>query len=195
MDDETAELREIFVDVTGEGSVTEAQEDDRGSLTRDDDAVTEALRETVARMRDRFEFDTDLDDDYCRVAREFFAGESDAAVADALGTSRETVVRARHDLHLVRERDLDAPFDLEELRSVSDLSTAEAAADLGVSASTVRRYRRALATRDRIRRTGGRYRNELAELLTDADLEGGLDERTYDGLREAAEDIEHDLAF
>jgi hypothetical protein len=198
MDEKTAELREIFVDVVGEEepTVTESQEAGRGSLRRAEAAVEEALLETVGRMRERFGFSTDLDDEtYCRVVRGFFDGEADAAVAEAIDASPGTVVRARIDLHLVREQDLDAPVDREALRALPEATAGEAAAELGVSAATLGRYREALAARDRSRRAGGRYRREFAERLTDADLETGLDDRTYDGLREAAADVEHDLAF
>jgi hypothetical protein len=99
------------------------------------------------------------------------------------------------DLHLLRDRDLDAPFDLDDLRALADETAADAATDLGVSTATVRRYRRVLAARARSRTVNGRYRRELAELLTDADLGEHTSIDTYDGLREAAEDIEHDMAF
>jgi hypothetical protein len=196
MDEKTEELRDIFVDVAGEETVTESQEAGRGSLARDEEAIEEALRETIRTMRERFDFATTLSvEEYCRVARLFFEEESDTAVADALGTTRETAVRARMDLHLLRDRDLDAPFDLDDLRALADETATDAATDLGVSTATVRRYRRVLAARARSRTVNGRYRRELAELLTDADLGEHTNIDTYDGLREAAEDIEHDMAF
>jgi hypothetical protein len=113
MDDKTAELRDIFLDATGgEGTVTERQAERRGSLIDVDDpaAVDARLRDLVATMRDRYGFETDLDPAaYVRLIRGFYAGDDDAALAEAVGVDRRTAFRARLDCHLVRADDEDTP--------------------------------------------------------------------------------------
>lgn len=208
MDDKTAELRDIFLDVTDDEAVTETQEEGRGSLVGDDADVDERIAAVIARMRDRFEFDTSLDDDALHVVvTGFYDGETDTAIADAVGCSRDAVRTARLDLHLLRDRDTDAPFDLDDLRERlerggpggdpgGDPDVAAIAADLDVSPSTVRSYRRVLETQRRIRRVNGRFTDEFEELLTDAALEGDLTEDvTHDGLEEATEGMETDVSF
>jgi hypothetical protein len=65
-----------------------------------------------------------------------------------------------------------------------------------VSPSTVRKYRTVVAVRDEIRRVNGRFTDEFAELLTDADLEEGLtDDVKEDGLNEATEGMETNVSF
>ncbi|MFB6119218.1 conditioned medium-induced protein 4 [Halosegnis sp.] len=198
MDEKTEELRDIFMDVSEEGTVTEQQDDDRGSLTDDGD-VDEQVRSVVAEMRDRYTFSTELPDgDLVRVVRGYFEGASDATLADELGVARDTVVRARLDLHLLRDRDTDAPIDLSRLRDLheEDVSTATAADQLGVSESTIRRYRRILAARAESRRVSGRFRSALADAVPDADLSGRMtEEATEDGLEDATEGMETNVSF
>lgn len=113
MDDKTAELRDIFLDATGgEGTVTERQAERRGSLVDVDDpaAVDARLRDLVATMRERYEFETDLEPDaYVRLIHGFYDGEDDAALAETLGVGAATVLQARLDCHLVREDDDETP--------------------------------------------------------------------------------------
>ena len=119
MDDKTAELRDIFIDTTGSDTVTENQEEERGSLTADDSDSEDRVAEIVATMREKYEFDTDLDDERLEeVVGRFYADESDAAIASALDRDEETVFEARMDLHLIRESDREAPFDLADLRTL-----------------------------------------------------------------------------
>ncbi|WP_251342190.1 conditioned medium-induced protein 4 [Haloplanus halophilus] len=169
MDDETAELRDIFLDATGEETVTERQAESRGSLVDADDpeAVDARLRDLVRTMRERYDFETELRTDaYVRLIREFYDGDDDAALADALDVSTETVRRARLDCHLVRDAD----------RANEDAAVRE--------------------TEREATRANDRFRDAFAELLTDADLEGRLaSDSREDGLREAAEDIETDVSF
>lgn len=199
MDEKTAQLRDIFLAVADEDTVTERQSAARGSLA-DEDPDEDALAAVVAAMRDRYEFATDLDDAaLCSVARGFYAGESDAAIARELGdVGPETVRRARLDLHLVADRDLDAPFDLDELRQHRDTgaSTAELAEALDVSPSTVRRYAHAIDVQAQRRLVGDRYREEFDRLLGDGELSEQLTASIKEtGLREAAEDIETNVSF
>ncbi|MBB6647454.1 conditioned medium-induced protein 4 [Halobellus sp. MBLA0160] len=141
MDDETAELRDLFVETTGEEEVTERQTESRGSLSTDDDAVEERLTEIVGEMADRYAFDAGLpESELCRVVRAFFdpdtgdvgasswSAEADAAVAASLSTDAdgEAVFRARMDLHLVADADRDAPFPYATLRAlVSDAASGD----------------------------------------------------------------------
>src|SRR6056297_1689759 len=103
MDEKTEELRDIFMDVTDESTVTEQQEETHGSLSSETE-VDERLEDVVARMRDRYDFGT-------------------------------TLSRARIDLHLIRDTDTDAPFDMDDLRDLLDrgATTVECAEDLDVS--------------------------------------------------------------
>jgi len=127
MDEKTSDLRDLFVETTGSGTVTERQAESRGTLTdRDDAVIDERVRELVAAMRERYDFSTDLDDaTYARIARgRFEKDDDDEAVATALDEKREadgddeergggagseaapvvdpaTVRDARFDLHLV----------------------------------------------------------------------------------------------
>jgi hypothetical protein len=144
MDDKTADLRDLFVETTGEETVTERQTEGRGSLSpteADDGAVAERLSALVGEMADRYAFDADLPEaDLCRVVRAFFdpdtadvgasswSAEADAAVAASLPTDAdaETVFRARMDLHLVADVDRDAPFPYTTLRAlVSDAASGD----------------------------------------------------------------------
>lgn len=199
MDEKTERLRDIFLAVSDEETVTERQTAARGTLAGATvDAAT--LAGVVAEMRGRYEFATHLDDSaLATVARGFYAGHSDAAIAREIGdVSASTVRRARLDLHLVTDRDLDAPFDLDDLRRLrdEDSTTAAIAEALDVSPSTVRRYALALDAQARRRLVGDRYREEFDRLLGDAELAGGLTAAIREtGLREATEDTETNVSF
>lgn len=217
MDDKTAKLRDIFIDATGSDTVTESQEEGPGSLVDGDERrVTERVDELVARMRDRYEFESHLDAaDLRRVVFGFYEGEDDAAVAAALDAEAdaETVFVARMDLHLVGDADRpgpsdgradagdsdrDAPFDLSDLRSlvVEGADDETCAAELDADVETVARYRRVVEAMAEATRANDRYRDEFEALLTDVDLSSRLDvDARHDGLREATEDIETNVSF
>lgn len=168
MDDKTAELRDIFLDATGgEETVTERQAERRGSLVDVDDpeAVDARLRALVATMRERYDFDTDLDADaYVRLVREFYDGADDDTLADTLGVDPDTVLQARLDCHLVREADEETP-------------AVDASRERAVRAN--HRFRDAFAdllTDD-----------DLSDRLASDSRE--------DGLREATEDIETNVSL
>ncbi|WP_434085387.1 helix-turn-helix transcriptional regulator [Natronomonas marina] len=134
MTENTEELRDIFKDVADEDTVTETQEEPRGSLTAER-ASEERLVEIVERMRADHEFETALsDEELAGVVERFYEGDSDAAIADALDVSRRDVFRARMDLHLVRDRDTDPPFELTDLRELlaEEYPTSEIAERLDV---------------------------------------------------------------
>ncbi|QWC19402.1 hypothetical protein [Halorubrum sp. 2020YC2] len=148
MDEKTADLRDLFVDATGSETVTERQDAERGTLVDRDDA-SDAVRDLIAAMRERYGFSTPLDDDaYALVARGRFDDADDAAIAAAIRESLEaaseddesdaavdpadvdaaTVRKARLDLHLVRESDREV--DAGDGESDEDADPPFAYADL-----------------------------------------------------------------
>ena len=149
MDDKTADLRDLFVETTGEEAVTETQTAARGSLSTDDadaDAVEETLSALVGEMADRYASDADLpESDLCQVVRAFFdpetagagagswSADADAAVAASLSVDAdaETVFRARMDLHLVADADRDGPVPYADLRGLVSAESPTDGADAG----------------------------------------------------------------
>lgn len=199
MDEKTEELRDLFMDVTDADTVTESQEESRGSLT-DDVPSRDRVTELIDEMRERYEFDAELSDDQlCRLVCSFFEGATDTEIASELDVDRRTVFRGRLDLHLLRERDTEAPFDFDAFRRrvvADEVSTADLADEFDVSESTIRRYRRIVEARDESRRANDRYRDEFAELLGDAALSGSLTrDAREDGLDDATEGMETDVSF
>jgi hypothetical protein len=201
MDEKTAELRDIFVETTGSETVTERQEEGRGSLTESDRRVDDRVAELVATMRDRYDFDSSLDEaDLRRVVYGFFDDESDEAIASTLDADAdaEAVFLARTDLHLVRDADRDASVPWDDLRAlvVDGADDETCAAELGVGVDAVRRHRRVVEAEAEATRANDRFRDEFAELLTDSDLSARLaEDARRDGLREATEDIETDVSL
>lgn len=200
MDEKTRQLRDIFMDVAEDATVTERQEESRGSLATEE-RVDERLREAVESMRERFDFRSDLRTaTLVTIVRRFYAGDSNAAIADELGDDPdpETVRRARIDLHLVTEDDLDAPFDLDALRDRLDEGrpTADVAEDLDASEAAVEHYRHVLETQRARKVVNDRYREEFDRLLADRDLEERLTRRTREtGLEDATEGMESNVSF
>ncbi|MFC4450588.1 MULTISPECIES: conditioned medium-induced protein 4 [Halorussus] len=200
MDEKTEELRDIFMDVTDESTVTEQQEETHGSLSSEA-AVEERLEEVISRMRDHYDFGTTLsDEELVTVVRGFYAGDSDAEIARELGDASlgKTVSRARIDLHLIRDADEDAPFDLDDLRDLldADASTGECAEELDVSESTVRRYRRVVEAQQERRTVNDRFRNEFENVLQDRELSDRMTEGVQeDGLDDATEGMETNVSF
>jgi hypothetical protein len=200
MDEKTAELRDIFVDATGEEAVTERQTEPRGSIADrgDPDEIEAELADLVERMRDRYDFRTDLDaESYRLLVRGFHDDEGDEAIAERLGVPVGTVVDARLDLHLVRDADRDHP-DFEAIRDriVDGAGDESIAADRDVDAETVARVRRVVDSEREATRANDRFRDAFAELLTDVDLTGRLaSDSREDGLEEATEDIETDVSL
>ena len=217
MDDKTSELRDLFVETTGSEAVTEQQAASRGTLTdRDEAAVDERVRELVAAMRERYDFSTDLDDEtYARIARGRFEEPDDAAVAEAIVDERdgngtgtpaidpETVRDARFDLHLVRESDRevgDAGFDYADLKRLTadgrSLVECVDALEADVDIEHVAQYARVARVDITSTRANDRYRDELRDLFTDADIEGShAASAREDGLKDATEDIETDVSL
>lgn len=195
MDEKTEDLRDIFMDVSETGTVTESQTDPRGTLADGDRDRDGDVGEVVAEMRSRYDFETDLSrDTYVSIVRAVHERDSDETIAAALGLDPETVFRARLDLHLLRESETDPPVDPSRLRADEDHSAL--AAESGVDEERLDRSRRVVAARDEARAANYHYREAFETILTDADVEGGYtDAAQEDGLREAAEDIETDVSF
>jgi len=201
MDEDTEQLREVFVEATGTETATTDQRADRGSLLSDDGDEREGLVAVVAGMREALGFETDLDDDdLATVVERFYAGDGDAAIATALGVDERTVVRARMDLHLLREGDADPELlaAVEAGHEVDADLDVDADPDIGADPDALTRAEGVARAQERARRVSERFRAAFEERLTDADLEGKVvGDARADGLREAAEDIdpELDLSF
>lgn len=188
MDEKTEELRDIFVDVTESETVTESQEDSHGTLLTDEGDVDERLLTVIDRIRDRFGMGTDLDDDaLVAVVRGFYEGNDDEEIAAAVDATPDEVFHARADLHLLRDGDTEAPFDLSRVR---DADIDELVDEFDVSAHEVRRYRRVVAAQNDIRTVSKRFQTEYEDVLTDAGIATTMTESIReDGLKEATEDI------
>ncbi|QPV64807.1 conditioned medium-induced protein 4 [Halosimplex litoreum] len=199
MDEKTAELRDIFMDVSDEETVTETQEEPRGSIADQPDEATirERLRGVVEALADRYDFDSTFETEtYVELVQGFYDEGSDEAIAEELGVSPDEVFRARMDLHLFRGDDTAAPFDVGELRRRRDADDAALADEFDVDESTLAHYRRVVDAQVAARAANYRYRTEFDEICTDAAISGSLTESvTDDGLDEAAEDIETDVSF
>jgi hypothetical protein len=195
MEEKTEQLRDIFMEVADEESVTESQAQQRGSLLPGD-SVDDRLADVVGRMRERFDFETDLEDPaLSTVVTRFYDGDSDAEIAERLGCSPEAVFAARTDLHLVRE---DEPaLGAETVRDrPDDASDAEIADELDADPEQVARARRVVEAQQEARLVSHRFRTEFEEILTDADVAVQFTaDAQEDGLEEAAEDIETDVEF
>ncbi|GAB3033418.1 conditioned medium-induced protein 4 [Natronobiforma cellulositropha] len=194
MNEKTAELRDIFASVTdGEATVTESQQDTRGTLEQDERTIEERLETVIARMRERYEFESALSESELRaVARGFYEGASDAEIADDLGTDAETVFDARLSLHLVSDEDADG-VDLVTVRKHDDATLAD---EFGVDEERIRRYRRVAAARDESRAANDRYRDEFDSTLDDADLSARMaKDLREDGLADATDGMETDVSF
>jgi hypothetical protein len=198
MDDKTEALRDIFMDVADSETVTESQSEGRGSLTDiDDAAAADRLRTTVAKMRERYEFETDLGDEaLVSLVQGFYEGRDDDELAAALDVPASAVATARLDLHLLREDDLDADFDLAAFRrrvvgSDASESDAELAERFGIEKREAARYRRVVETQAASRRVSHRFQSAFEDALAEAGLATQLTSAVNEsGLDEATEDID-----
>jgi len=196
--DKAEELRDLFVDVTDESTVTEERNEERGTLP-DEGEIDDEIRNVVDEMRDEYGFETSLDDDQLvSVVRFYHDGASDAEIARELGDDSldKTVKRARVGLHLFRDSDFDAPFGIDRLRELvdEDATNTEAADELGVSASTVRSYRDAVEARRDSDEADGEYADRFEAVLEDREIaETFTSDAKRDGLEGATEDAEVDV--
>jgi hypothetical protein len=198
VDEKTEELRDIFMDVSEEETVTESQEETPGSLT-DDGPGADQVETVVAEMRDRYEFETDLDDGaLAAVVAEFYDGADDEEIAAAIDVDEAAAFAARMDLHLLADGDLDPPFDADAARELlDDGEDVEAvSASLGADEQAVERFARATRARNESLRANSQFRDRFEEGLGDVDLSRRLaaDVRE-DGLEDATEGMETDVSF
>ena len=196
MNEKTAELRDLFTSVTdGEATVTESQEDTRGTLEKDERTIEQRLETVIARMHERYEFDTELAAEDLRVvAREFYEGRSDDEIADELGVDEDDVFEARLSLHLVDEGDADE-VDLVAIRNREE-DDSMLAAEYGVEETQIHRYRRVASAKDESRAANDRYRDEFDSILGDSDISSQMaQDLREDGLEDATEGMETDVSF
>jgi len=197
MDEKTERLRDIFMDVADDGQVTESQSAGRGSLADvDEAAVDERLGEVVARMRERYAFETELDDAaLVTVVRGFYTGRDDDALAAELDTAPAAVTEARLDLHLVRDDDTAGDVDATAFRRAvveGDDVDGDALADrFGLDPEQVAHYRRVVRAQAAARQVSHRFASEFEDALTEAGLSTQLTAGVREsGLDEATEDID-----
>ena len=200
MDEKTEELRDIFMDVAEKGTVTERQQEGHGSLSEVDEAeIAERLRAVVADMRERYDFETGLDDEtLAEIVRGFYAGEDDETLARDLDLDAETVFTARMDLHLIGEDDADAPLSMSTLRDLlaEDADDDTIAAELDADDDTIAHFRHVAAAQNRARRASHRFQTAFEDALTDADLSIRLTASVQeDGLEDATDDMETNVSF
>jgi DNA-binding NarL/FixJ family response regulator len=171
------QLTDIFHEITGESSTTERQHEDRwASVSADNSDGNDAIRSIVREMTDEYGIQTSLDEDeLVTVVRRYHAGEGDREIARTLGTPNrdKTIARARISLHLFRDTDFDAPFELSQLRELldQDASNEEIADTLSASKSTVRAYARVLAAEAEAEQASHEYQSRFEQALTDAEMD------------------------
>ncbi len=163
MTERTDELRDLFRSVTGTEEVTDEQLSDGDAPDPE-----ERLAAIVGEMRERYEFATDRPTEaYVRIVRLYHEGATDEEIAARVGLSRAEAIRARLDVHLVRDGDASGKH-------------AELAAE---------------ADR-RSRQASRRFRTAFEGLLTDADLSERLTERARENeLEEVTDDAEVGVDF
>ncbi len=195
MDDKTEQLRDIFIDVADEETVTESQHESHGSLATDEESVDARLQSVIERLRERFEVRTSLDDgQLCQLVRAFYAGDDDETIAAELGCSRDEVFQTRMDLHLVCEEELPDEQLQSAIRAADSGATDALAAEFGIETTAVERAREVVAAVDRSRRVSHQFRTDFEETLTDADLSVQFTADTHeDGLEDATDGAEVEL--
>lgn len=194
MEDKTEELRDIFLSVSEEETVTESQTDDRGSLLGQSEGNLEAV---VEQLREKFGFDLSISDEQrCRLIRGFYDGTDDEQLAEELDLDPDTVFEARMELHLLRDEEPQLGAETVEAIRESDRPAEELVGELDATAEEIRRCRAVLDTRARSRRVSQRFRTAYEERLTDVDLSDHLAADTHeDGLDGATEGAEVDVDF
>lgn len=164
MTERTDELRDLFRSVTGTDEVTDEQERSDGDGPDPEKRLAAIVRE----MRERYEFATDRPTEtYVRIVRLYHEAATDEEIGARVGLSQAEAIRARLDVHLVRDGDAGGEH-------------AELAAE----------------AEHRSRRASRRFRTAFEELLTDADISGRLTERAReDELKEVTDDAEVGVDF
>jgi hypothetical protein len=189
-------LTDIYLDVAEDvESTTEQQHEQRGSW-RPSTTTDTRISDTIAEMQDRYGLQTQLSDDQLlTLVKAFFDGDRDTAIARRLGdvSLDKTVTRARLGLHLFRESDTTADFDIGALREcfAAENSGAECARQLNIGKSTANRYRRIFAAKDQAERVDNEYYERFRRYCrddADEDLDFDSDYSPNDGLSDAVTD-------
>ena len=197
------ELTAIYMDVSkGDTTTTERQEDQRGRWNSNTN-TDQQIRSTIEEMHERYDLSTQLPtDQLVALVKAFFEGKGDTAIARRLGDSSldRTVTRARLGLHLFRERDTTADFDLEALSECFEAgnSGAECARQLDIAASTANQYRRVLRAQQEAKRVENTYYERFRRLCSadgtteaedpDAEFEPDFDDGLADAVAGAGAD-------
>ena len=197
------ELTAIYMDVSkGDTTTTERQEDQRGRWTSNTN-TDQQIRSTIEEMHERYDLNTQLStDQLMTLVKAFFESEGDTEIARRLGDSSldKTVTRARLGLHLFRERDTTADFDLEALSECFEAgnSGAECARQLNIAASTANQYRRILSAQQEAKRVENTYYERFQRLCSaggmaededpDAEFESDFDDGLADAVAGAGAD-------
>lgn len=165
------QLANIFYEITGESSTTEPQQEDRWtSVSTDSSDTNDTIQNIIHEMIDKYGIQTSLDEDeLATVVQRYHAGEGDREIARTLGTPNrdKTIARARVSLHLFRDTDFDAPFELSQLRELldQDASNKEIADTLSASKSTVRSYAHILAAETEAEQVSHEYQQRFEKIL------------------------------
>ncbi|EMA56756.1 hypothetical protein C451_00715 [Halococcus thailandensis JCM 13552] len=171
------QLTDIFHDITGESATTERQHENRwASVSADNSDNNDTIRSIIREMTDEYGIQTSLDEDeLATVVRSYHAGEGDREIARTLGTPNrdKTIARARVSLHLFRDTDFDAPFELSQLRKLldQDASNDEIADTLSASKSTVRAYARVLDAETEAEHADHEYQSRFEQALGDTEMD------------------------
>ena len=196
MNEKTAELRDIFTSVTdGEDTVTESQEDTRGSLEKDERTVEQRLKTVVGQMQERYGFETPLsEDELLTVAKGYYDDKSDEELAADLAVDETVVFEARVALHLIDDEDAET-VDLVAIRDREE-DDATLAAEYDVDEATIRRARQVAAGKAESRAANDRYRDEFDSILGDSELSARMaSDVREDGLEDATEGMETDVSL
>jgi hypothetical protein len=190
--DKTEQLRALFEDVTGESTVTTHQHETRGTLTTRRE-IDDELESIVREMCSRYDIRTSIEiPTLATLVRLFHAGATDTEIARQLdaNVSDRTVTRARINLHLFRERDFDAPFDLASFRELTTDGAAlqDAVDKFDVSESTLRFYVRLLDAEQDARNANHQYQQRFSNVLAEFEsTESMQPSGLADGLDDAIE--------
>jgi hypothetical protein len=195
-------LTDIYLDVAEDiESTTKHQHEQRGSWRLSAETDTR-IRDTITEMQERYDLRTQLSDEQLvTLIKAFFDGDGDGdgdtAIARQLGDASldKTVTRARLGLHLFRESDTTADFDVEALREcfAAENSGAECARQLDIGKSTANRYRRIFTAKDQAERVDNEYYERFRRYCrddTDEDPDPDFDPdySPDDGLSDAVAD-------
>jgi thiol-disulfide isomerase/thioredoxin len=113
-------LQDLYASLGGDPVFTEHQRPERGELS-DEATLKTRLGAVIDRMRERYGFRTSLDRSaLVTPVRGYYAGRTDAELADRVDANPDTVARARTNLHLFRPADTEARFEVARLRRLLD---------------------------------------------------------------------------